>query len=238
MQANPGVELVCPVDSLDALKTAVDCGAGAVSIRIRARSDIRRYFKLLLHDPLAERGVLHAHDRGVRLYVEVEAVTSPLEHACAQATIECAAAIGADAIVVANGSLMDYVQDRHPKMALHFDTPLQSADEGALRFHVRRFGIRRAVLPRRLPIALLEALANRSPVPLQLSDAPGLSELSPDQSDASGSADVLDTFPDLRAAGVQAITVGGHRQTPRQLAEAIHQLRHRLDRTAGAGQPA
>ena len=181
---------------------------------------------MMLHDPLYELGVLHALDRGVRLYVEVAAGSSPLEHACAQATIECAAAFGADAVVVADGALMDYVQDRHPKMALHFDMPIRSAYEGALRFHVRRFGIRRAVLPRRVPRIELEALGNRSPVQLQLAVEPDRSQPLSVQPDADGKVDELDAIPDLRAVGVQDITVGGHRQTQRQLAEAIHQLRH------------
>ena len=58
-----------------------------------------------------------------------------------------------DAVILADPGLMAYAAERHPELRLHLSVQASATTYEAINFYVRRFGIRRAVLPRVLSLA-------------------------------------------------------------------------------------
>jgi putative protease len=149
-------ELVCPAGSLPALKAAVDHGADCVYLGFRDDTNARNFAGLNFDRGAADEGVRYAHSRGARVLIALNTYAQPSAYARWTAAIDRAAALGVDAIIVADAGLMRYAAERHPALALHLSVQASATTYEAINFHVAHFGVRRAVLPRVLSLAQVE----------------------------------------------------------------------------------
>lgn len=162
------VELVCPAGALPALRAAVDHGADAVYIGFRGATNARNFPGLNFDAADAAAGIAYAHARNVRVFVALNVYPSPDTWSLATATIDVAAGLGADAIILADAGLMAYAACKHPGLRLHLSVQGSATNWKALEFYRREFGIQRAVLPRVLSCTQVERLIARTQVEIEV----------------------------------------------------------------------
>lgn len=162
------MELVCPAGSLPALKAAVDQGANAVYLGFRNATNARQFAGLNFNEQRAAEGIAYAHARGCRVFCAINTYPQPAGWSTWTQAVDQAAALGVDALILADTGLLDYACERHPQVARHLSVQGSATTRAALDFHHQQFGIRRAVLPRVLSIAQVKELAAQSPVELEV----------------------------------------------------------------------
>lgn len=162
------MELVCPAGSLPALRAAVDQGADAVYLGFRNATNARQFAGLNFSENKAAEGIAYARARGCRVFCAINTYPQPAGWSVWTHAVDQAAALGVDALILADTGLLDYACNRHPQVARHLSVQGSATTRAALDFYHRNFGIRRAVLPRVLSLAQVKELAAQSPVELEV----------------------------------------------------------------------
>ncbi len=161
-------ELVCPAGALPALKAAVDNGADAVYIGFRDDTNARNFPGLNFGPDDARKGVEYAHRAGKKVLLAVNTYPQPHNWPIWTAAVDRAAALGLDAVIMADPGLLRYAASRHPDLRLHLSVQASATSHRALEFYHQRFGIRRAVLPRVLSLQQLWHTIAHSPVEIEV----------------------------------------------------------------------
>ncbi|MDE1949389.1 MAG: U32 family peptidase, partial [Burkholderiales bacterium] len=145
-------ELVCPAGSLRALQAAVDAGADAVYMGLKGGTNARNFAGLNFDDAQVREGVAYAHARGAQVLMALNTFADARDTSPWRSAVDRAAALGADALIVADSAVMAYCRDHHPALRLHLSVQASATSHAAIEFYRRRYGIRRAVLPRVLTL--------------------------------------------------------------------------------------
>ncbi len=157
MRATPKrPELVCPAGGLPALKSAVDHGADCVYLGFRDSTNARAFPGLNFDDATLAEGVAYAHRRGRKVLVALNTFASAAAFSGHAAAVDRAARHGVDAIICADAGVMAYAAQAHPELRLHLSVQASATNYEAIAFYQKRFGVRRAVLPRVLSVAQVE----------------------------------------------------------------------------------
>lgn len=162
------MELVCPAGNLPALKKAVDEGADAVYFGFQNATNARQFIGLNFNDKRAREGVDYAQSRGCKVFCAINTYPQPSRWAEWTGAVDQAAALGVDALILADMGLLDYAAQRYPDLSRHLSVQGSATSRAALTFYQQQFGIKRAVLPRVLSISQVEDLAKNSPVELEV----------------------------------------------------------------------
>ena len=162
------MELLCPAGNLPALRVAIDNGADAVYIGFRNSTNARNFPGLNFSDREVATGIDYAHARGKRVLTAINTYPYPQYWQEATATIDKAADMGVDALIVADIGLMSYAASRHPSLRLHLSVQGSATSQHAIGFYHEHFGIKRAVLPRVLSLAQVRHLVQASPVEIEV----------------------------------------------------------------------
>ncbi|MDP2024504.1 MAG: U32 family peptidase, partial [Hydrogenophaga sp.] len=88
---------------------------------------------------------------------------SPWYHA-----VDTAAALGADALIVADTAVMAYARNHHPALRLHLSVQASATSHEAIEFYRQRYAIQRAVLPRVLTMSQVGHLVRHSSVDIEV----------------------------------------------------------------------
>jgi len=168
------MELVCPAGGLPALKAAVDQGADWVYLGLRDDTNARNFPGLNFDDAALAAGLAYAHARGRKVVMAVNTYPQAAHWARWTAAVDRAAALGADAIIVADPGLLGYAHRAHPGLELHLSVQGSATSYEAINFFHERFGVKRAVLPRVLSLAQVELVARRTPVEIEVFGFGGL----------------------------------------------------------------
>ncbi|MDX8412405.1 MAG: peptidase U32 family protein [Mariprofundaceae bacterium] len=170
----PKPELVCPAGNLPALKAAVDAGGDTVYMGFRNASNARNFEGLNFSREEAEAGIAYAHGRGSSVFVAVNTSPGTRDASAWTSSIDMASELGADAVILADMALLDYAQDRHPKLRRHLSVQASACNHESLNFYAREFGIRRAVMPRVLTLDAIRDICAHSPVEIEIFVSGGL----------------------------------------------------------------
>jgi putative protease len=152
MPALRAPELVCPAGSLRALKLAVDSGADAVYLGLKNATNARNFAGLNFDDEQVREGVAYAHARGRRVLMALNTFADARDVGPWHRAVDAAAALGADALIVADIAVMAYARRHHPQLRLHLSVQASATTHEAIAFYQERYGIQRAVLPRVLTL--------------------------------------------------------------------------------------
>jgi len=152
------MELVSPAGSLPALKVAVDNGADCVYTGFRDATNARNFAGLNFSLEALQSGIRYAHDRGAKVFLAINTYPRPHNWEKWCSAIDRAVSLHADAVIVADLGLIEYAARRHPQLRLHLSVQGSATTHEAINFYVRRFNVARAVLPRVLTLAQVEAL--------------------------------------------------------------------------------
>jgi putative protease len=161
------MELVCPAGNLQSLKAAVDAGANSVYIGFRDETNARHFPGLNFNDRQISEGMEYAHGRGARVFIAINTHPQPGNLKKWQYAVDTAAAIGADALILADIGVMDYAAESWPNLNLHLSVQGSATSQDAIRFYTNEFGIKRAILPRVLSVRQVAAIVRKSPVPIE-----------------------------------------------------------------------
>jgi O2-independent ubiquinone biosynthesis protein UbiU len=168
MQTTKAPELVCPAGSLRALKLAVDAGADAVYLGLKNATNARNFAGLNFDDGQIAEGVDYAHARGRKVLFALNTYADAGRVATWQQAVDAAAALGADALIVADIAVMAYARERHPDLRLHLSVQASATTHEAIAFYERHYGIQRAVLPRVLTLSQVAQVLRHTRVQVEV----------------------------------------------------------------------
>ncbi|MDH3514763.1 MAG: U32 family peptidase [Gammaproteobacteria bacterium] len=161
MASERKLELVCPAGSLPALKAAVENGADAVYLGFRDGTNARNFPGLNFAPEEVRLAVSYAHQRGARVFLAINTYPRPAQWKQWCRAVDQAAALGIDALILADPGLMDYAARTYPDLRLHLSVQGSATNHEAIDFYVRHFGVRRVVLPRVLSLTQVQNLQKR-----------------------------------------------------------------------------
>lgn len=162
------MELVCPAGSVNAFKAAVEQGADAIYIGFNDSTNARNFSGLNFNDSRARWALDMAREKGVKLYVAINTYAQAARFPQWQQAVDQAAALGADAIIMADIGLLAYAAQRYPHLQRHLSVQASATSAQSLAFYQQHTGIRRAVIPRVLSLAQIQALCAESPVGIEV----------------------------------------------------------------------
>lgn len=158
------LELVCPAGTPAALRAAVDAGADSVYVGFRDETNARNFPGLNFSRQELEDGLAYAHGHGVKVLVAINTFPAAGNPGPWRGAVDAAAALGADAIIVADIGLANYARRTHPGLRRHLSVQAAASSPEAIGFYHRELGIKRVVLPRVLTIEEIAALNKAVPV--------------------------------------------------------------------------
>ncbi len=162
------MELLCPAGNLPALKAAVDNGADAVYIGFKDDTNARHFAGLNFDDKKLERAMeyIRRHDR--KLHIAINTFAHPGSTGRWQQAVDRGAALGVDALIVADLAVLEYARRRHPDLELHLSVQASATNSAAIRFYKENFNIKRVVLPRVLSMHQVRQLSRETDVKLEV----------------------------------------------------------------------
>ncbi len=161
-------QLICPAGSLPALKAAVDNGADAVYLGYRNDTNARNFAGLNFDEKVLRDGIRYAQSKKREVLMAINTFPQPGRVADWQRAVDGAAALGVNAVILADIGLLDYASKRHPDLRLHLSVQGSATSYEAVNFAQREFGVRRAVLPRVLTLAQVENVIKNTTVEIEV----------------------------------------------------------------------
>jgi O2-independent ubiquinone biosynthesis protein UbiU len=160
-------ELVCPAGTPAALCAAVDAGADAVYCGFQNATNARNFPGLNFTPAEVRQSLDYARARNAKLLLAVNTFPPAGRFEMWRTAIDDAAAIGVDAVIVADIGVADYAARTHPDLRLHLSVQAGASSPEAIRFYCETFGIKRVVLPRMLTVAEIAGLHSEIPCEIE-----------------------------------------------------------------------
>lgn len=157
-------ELLAPAGNPERLRVALNFGADAVYVGLKAMS-LRNFADNFTPRELAEACAL-AHGLGKRVYVTLNAFARDEDLACLPALLDQAAEARADALIVNDPGVIRMARRLLPAMPLHLSTQANTLNAEAAAFWQEQ-GVSRIVLARELSIEQMKALRLRGPAGME-----------------------------------------------------------------------
>lgn len=162
------MELLCPAGNLPALKTAIDCGADAVYIGFKDDTNARHFAGLNFSGKKLEKAVQYVHDHQKKIHVALNTFAHPNGFERWTNAVDMAAALGIDALIVADIAVLDYAARKYPHLELHLSVQASATNVPAIEFYQQNFNVKRVVLPRVLSIHQVKQLSRNIPQGVEL----------------------------------------------------------------------
>jgi len=157
-------ELLAPAGNMEKLKVAIRYGADAVYLGGKAFGlrNLAGNFTL----PELSEAVQYAHDRGVKVYLTVNAFADNLELAELERYLEETAPIPLDAYIAADPGVVDLIRERFPERDIHLSTQANTTNWRSARFWQSQ-GVKRVNLAREMSLEQMRETAARCDIELE-----------------------------------------------------------------------
>lgn len=162
------MELLCPAGNLPALKTAIDCGADAVYIGFKDDTNARHFAGLNFAGKKLEKAKQYVSDRDKKLHIALNTFAHPDGFNRWTKAVDNAAALGVDALIVADIALLEYASTHYPDLELHLSVQASATNVAAIEYYLNNFNVKRVVLPRVLSIHQVKQLSRNIPSNVEL----------------------------------------------------------------------
>ncbi len=159
------IELLAPAGSMEALRAAVQNGAGAVYLggpAFNARMGAKNFTPESLRE-----AVRYCHARGVAVHLTLNTLASDRELSRAEEYVADAARSGVDAFIVQDLGMLRLCRTLAPGIALHASTQMSLHSLDGVKM-AASLGCSRAVLARELPERDLAAICEHSPIEIEV----------------------------------------------------------------------
>jgi putative protease len=164
--SRPGFpELLAPAGSPETYFAAVEAGADAVYLGLGKFNARVRAENFRLEDLC--RIVPHAHGRGVRVYLAMNALLTESDLPEAIALLHQVAPLSPDAVIVADLGLLRIAREFFAGIPVHVSTQAGCASAEAAEEYAR-MGASRVILERQLRLAEVARIASRSPIGVEI----------------------------------------------------------------------
>ncbi len=155
------MELICPAGTPSALHEAVAAGADAVYCGFRDETNARNFPGLNFSRQELRDAIQFAHARKTQVFVAINTFMRAGDEQIWYQAVDDAAALGADAVILADFGLMAYTAEKHPAQRLHVSVQASASNADAIGFLVDAFNAKRVVLPRVLTIPDIARLGRK-----------------------------------------------------------------------------
>lgn len=162
------MELLCPAGNLSSLKTAIEQGADAVYIGLKNETNARNFAGLNFNQKKLEQAMFAVRDKNKKLHLAVNTFADADNWSAWRDSVDLAAAIGVDALIVSDISMLAYAADKHPDLELHLSVQASATNSEAINYYQQNFNVKRVVLPRVLSIHQVKQLARVTTVELEV----------------------------------------------------------------------
>jgi O2-independent ubiquinone biosynthesis protein UbiU len=162
------IEVLAPAGNLPSLRAAVDNGADAVYFGFRNATNARNFEGLNFSEKEALEGLRYAHRNGVKANVVLNTFPQVDQPDIWYKTVDIAAKIGADAIIIANLALLKYCRDKHPDLPIHLSVQASASNYEAINFYKKHFNITRVILPRVLTVEEIKQLGAKTDIEMEV----------------------------------------------------------------------
>ncbi|WP_448566000.1 ubiquinone anaerobic biosynthesis protein UbiU [Thalassotalea ganghwensis] len=162
------MELLCPAGNLSSLKSAIDNGADAVYIGLRNDTNARHFEGLNFTRSKLEQAVKYVREHHRKLHMAINTFASADQWDTWKQSVDLAASIGVDALIVADISVLDYAAKMYPQIELHLSVQASATNAEAINYYQNNFNVKRVVLPRVLSIHQVKQLARATDVELEV----------------------------------------------------------------------
>ncbi len=162
------MELLCPAGNLPALKTAIDCGADAVYIGFKDDTNARHFAGLNFTGKKLDKAVDYVHQHNKKIHVALNTFAHPNGFERWTQAVDRAAAMGVDALIVADIAVLEYAATRYPDLELHLSVQASATNAAAVEYYANNFNVKRVVLPRVLSIHQVKQLSRNIPQGVEL----------------------------------------------------------------------
>ncbi len=159
------IELLSPAGSPEAVRAAVENGAGAVYLGCGPFNARRRAKNLTLED--LAWAVEYCHVRGVKVYLTLNTLLSDRELSPALDTARSANSLGVDAVLVQDLGLASHLKAAFPDLPLHASTQMTVHSLDGVRA-CAQLGMERVVLSRELSREAIADICQKSPVEIEV----------------------------------------------------------------------
>ncbi|WP_116132006.1 peptidase U32 family protein [Tropicimonas sp. IMCC34043] len=156
-------ELICPAGTPAALRSAVDAGADAVYCGYQNATNARNFTGLNFTPAEMEQSIAYAHDHGAKVLITLNTFPPSGKVALWKQAVDLSAQLGADACIVADISVADYICRMYPDLRIHLSVQAAASSPEAIDFYVREFGVKRVVLPRIMTVSEIGGLVAEIP---------------------------------------------------------------------------
>ena len=158
------LELLSPAGSPEALRAAVQNGAGAVYLGWGA-FNARRNAKNFTDDEFAQ-AIVYCHERGVRVFLTLNTLLTDRELPQALETARTACRLGTDAVLVQDWGLLDLLRKSLPDLPLHASTQMSLFTSGGA-CEAAALGCERVVIARECSREDNAAICRRCPAEVE-----------------------------------------------------------------------
>jgi putative protease len=143
------------------LRSAIEAGADTVYLGFRDETNARNFPGLNFDREELAEGLAHAHDLGREIFVAINTFPEAGDPGPWRRAVDDAAALGADAVILADIGLLQYCAERHPDLRRHLSVQASASNAEAINFFNCEFDVKRVVLPRVLTVAEIADLNSR-----------------------------------------------------------------------------
>lgn len=147
----PGVELLAPAGTWQALEAVIEAGADAVYLGGK-RFNMRMHRQdFNFDDAMLKAAVEYAHERDVKLYVTVNNLLSDEEVADVEKYIGFLDEIGVDAIIIQDLVMLNLLQKLEPRFEVHASVMMNTSNLNTVQYLKDR-GVTRVVTSREMTL--------------------------------------------------------------------------------------
>ncbi|PIP79211.1 MAG: protease [Gammaproteobacteria bacterium CG22_combo_CG10-13_8_21_14_all_40_8] len=164
----PKLDLVCPAGSFPAFKKALEQGADAIYLGFRNDTNARHFAGLNFNDEQITSALSLAHQQNTQVFIAINTYPNPQDWKKWLYSVDKAADLGVDALIMADPGLLDYAAQKHPQISRHLSVQGSVTSPEGLNYFQRNFGIKRAVLPRVLSLAQVKTLVKNTSVEIEV----------------------------------------------------------------------
>ncbi|ARC89579.1 peptidase U32 family protein [Rhodovulum sp. MB263] len=156
-------ELVCPAGTPAALRSAVDAGADSVYCGYQNATNARNFVGLNFTPEEMEKSIKYAHDGGTKVLITLNTFPPAGNVQLWKDAADLSAKLGADACIVADIAVADYIKKNHPQLRIHLSVQAAASSPEAIRYYVQELGVKRIVLPRIMTVSEIKGLVEEIP---------------------------------------------------------------------------
>lgn len=162
------LELVCPAGTPESFYTAIDAGADTVYCGFRNETNARNFPGLNFNEAELKEAIKYAHIRNRKVLVAINTYPTAGKISIWHKSIDCAARVGADAVILADIGLLHYCQKNHPNLRRHLSVQAAASTAESIAFYANHLGVERVVLPRVLTLDEIEKINSQTSIETEI----------------------------------------------------------------------